>query len=106
MVNTIVGCRQFRVEFNGETNHAGTTQMADRCDAASAAFDFVHEVRTAFTDLRSETSVWTVGKFEISPGAASIVPGQASLVLQFRDPSEERLDDMEAIVRQVPTLVS
>eukprot|EP00620_Florenciella_sp_RCC1587_P017896 CAMPEP_0182565574 /NCGR_PEP_ID=MMETSP1324-20130603/7253_1 /TAXON_ID=236786 /ORGANISM="Florenciella sp., Strain RCC1587" /LENGTH=487 /DNA_ID=CAMNT_0024779249 /DNA_START=5 /DNA_END=1469 /DNA_ORIENTATION=- len=106
VVNTIVGCRQFRVEFNGETNHAGTTQMADRCDAASAAFDFVHEVRTAFTDLRSETSVWTVGKFEISPGAASIVPGQASLVLQFRDPSEERLDDMEAIVRQCHAKVS
>ena len=73
VVNTIVGCRQFRVSFEGETNHAGTTQMSDRRDAASAAFDFVNDVRTRFGNLKSGTSVWTVGKFEISPGAASIV---------------------------------
>ena len=31
-----------------------------------------------------------VGNLDVSPGAASIVPGQAKLVLQYRDPSVEQ----------------
>lgn len=44
VVTSIVGLRQINVQFFGEQNHAGSTAMVDRKDAAVAAFDFATQV--------------------------------------------------------------
>lgn len=41
------------------------------------------------------------GNLDISPGAASIVPGHATLVLQFRDPSVEQQDLFQRTARRL-----
>jgi beta-ureidopropionase / N-carbamoyl-L-amino-acid hydrolase len=48
-----------------------------------------------FRSLAGPQTVWNIGRVEFSPGSASIVPGVAELVLQFRDPDAARLRALE-----------
>lgn len=100
-VDSIVGMRQFNLTIEGQQNHAGSTAMEDRADAGAAAFSFATALPLAFRETVGEGSsaVWTIGKLQLEPGAASIIPGKATLVVQFRDPEESTLDRMEAVLR-------
>ena len=91
VVNSIVGLRNLRVRFRGQQNHAGTTPMHRRRDAARALFDLAHTVNTEFPDRVGPRTVWTIGEVSVLPGADSIVPGDASMTLQFRDGEESKL---------------
>ena len=97
VVTSIVGSRNFIVEFEGEQNHAGTTPMARRRDAAHALVDFAHAVFREFPAAAGERSVWTIGEMTLEPNAMSIVPGKARLNLQFRDQDPAALDRLEAL---------
>ena len=101
VVTSIVGARNFIVEFEGEQNHAGTTPMARRKDAAHAMVDFAHAVYREFPAAAGERSVWTIGEVTLEPNAMSIVPGKARLNLQFRDQDSAVLDRLEALVRDL-----
>jgi len=96
VVTTIVGMREIRVVFTGQRNHAGTTPMAIRRDAAMALIDFAHRLNEAFGKLADADTVWTIGRIDLDPGSLSVVPGKAELLLQFRDANPQRLRDMEA----------
>ena len=97
VVTSIVGARNFVVEFEGEQNHAGTTPMARRQDAGHAMVDFAHAVFREFPAAAGERSVWTIGEMTLEPNAMSIVPGKARLNLQFRDQDSAVLDRLEAL---------
>ena len=101
VVTSIVGSRNFLVEFEGEQNHAGTTPMARRRDAAHAMADFAHAVYREFPAAAGERSVWTIGEMTLEPNAMSIVPGKARLNLQFRDQDSAVLDRLEALARDL-----
>lgn len=51
-------------------------------------------------------TVWTIGHVTLHPNAPSIVPGRATFSVQWRDGSAERLDRMEAIVRETAAEVA
>lgn len=97
VVTAIVGIRAMRFKFYGEQNHAGTTTMARRKDAATALYELAHRVNQEFPKVAGDRTVWTMGRAKIEPGAASIVPGYAELDLQFRDQDESILDRFEEI---------
>jgi N-carbamoyl-L-amino-acid hydrolase len=101
VVTAIVGIRGMRIIFTGEQNHAGTTTMARRKDAASAMFEMAHRINVEFPKLANERTVWTMGNAVIEPGATSIVPGRAELSLQFRDQDEGLLDRLAGIVETI-----
>ena len=101
VVTSIVGSRNFTVEFEGEQNHAGTTPMARRRDAAHAMTEFAHAVYREFPTAAGERSVWTIGEMTLEPNAMSIVPGKARLNLQFRDQDPAVLDRLEALARDL-----
>ena len=97
-VSAIVGLRQYTLHFTGAQNHAGTTTMDERKDAAMACFRFATELDARFTAIaaaRTGTAVWTCGQVEVLPGAPSIVPGAARMTVQFRDPVTATLDALE-----------
>ena len=96
IVTAIVGSRRFRIHFTGQQNHAGTTRMAVRKDAGVALVKFVNEIETRFPALAGPRTVWTTGDIKLHPGAASIVPGEAELVFQFRDTDPAMLDALDA----------
>jgi N-carbamoyl-L-amino-acid hydrolase len=91
VVTSIVGMRDLSLSFRGQQNHAGTTPMHLREDAAMALFEFVHSLNQAFDEIRGEHSVWTIGRISLTPNAPSIVPGLAECNLQFRDPEQARI---------------
>lgn len=99
VVTSIVGSRNFIVEFEGEQNHAGTTPMSRRRDAAHAMVEFAHSVYREFPAAAGERTVWTIGEMALEPGAVSVVPGKARMNLQFRDQDPAVLDRLEALAR-------
>ena len=101
IVTAIVGIRGLIISFKGEQNHAGTTTMKRRKDAATAMFETAYRINTQFPPLARETTVWTLGNATVEPGASSIVPGAAELTLQFRDQDEGVLDALEQEVKKI-----
>jgi N-carbamoyl-L-amino-acid hydrolase len=101
VVTAIVGIRGMTIRFHGAQNHAGTTTMARRKDAATAMFEVAHRINQEFPKIANDRTVWTIGQAKIEPGASSIVPGYAELALQFRDQDEALLDRFEEIVAEL-----
>lgn len=101
VVTTIVGIREKRITFRGQRNHAGTTPMAIRRDAGMALIDFAHRLNAAFQALVDADTVWTFGRIELDPGALSVIPGQAELLLQYRDADPRRLAAMDACLAEL-----
>ena len=90
VVEGIVGIRRWNVTVDGFANHAGTTPMDQRNDALYAASRFVTLVRRLITDIPG-TQVGTVGRIEAFPGAPNVVPGRATLSLEIRDLSMDKI---------------
>ena len=101
VVTSIVGIRSMEVRVTGEQNHAGTTPMDRRKDAGVGLFAFGSRIHERLGALAGRDTVWTIGNARLVPGAESIVPGSARLMLQFRDPSDEILDRFEMAAREL-----
>jgi len=96
IVTSIVGIWQYRIVFTGIQNHAGTTRMAVRHDAGVAAVRLCGLIAEQFPEVAGERSVWTTGRIDLDPGAASIIPGRAEVLFQFRDEDEAVLQRLHA----------
>jgi N-carbamoyl-L-amino-acid hydrolase len=101
VVTSIVGLRGTVFSFAGQQNHAGTTMMRGRKDAATALYWLANAINEEFPKVAGERSVWTMGRAVIEPGAPSIVPGRAELELQYRDMSTDVLAAMAATVERL-----
>ncbi len=101
VVTAIVAIWQYRLTFEGEQNHAGTTSMRRRRDAGLAAVRTLAEIDRRFPAVAGERSVWTAGRIALDPGAPSIVPGAAEVLFQFRDADEATLERMDAELRRI-----
>ena len=95
VVTAIVGLRGFRLTFTGMQNHAGTTPMPLRKDAGVALVKLANRIHEAFAEAAGPRTVWTIGHIALDPGAESIIPGKAEMVLQMRDPEAAKLDSLE-----------
>jgi beta-ureidopropionase / N-carbamoyl-L-amino-acid hydrolase len=102
IVTAIVGSHRFRILFEGVQNHAGTTRMSIRKDAGVALVNLADAIYQRFPAVVGPRTVWTTGRITLDPGAASIVPGRAEMVFQFRDTNPAllaKLDgELEALV--------
>ncbi len=85
VVDGIIGSWNYWVTVTGEQNHAGTTEMARRKDAAAALVRLASRVHDRFAAIAGPRTVWTIGRILIDPNAPSIVPGRAEMQVQFRD---------------------
>ena len=99
VVTEIVGTREVLITFEGQQNHAGTTQMHLRRDAFQAMVSYVQALNQKFMNVVAPTTVWTTGHVSVHPNAGSIVPGKTSFSVQWRDGDPDRLRRMEKIVR-------
>ena len=95
IVTTIIGIRSWRLRFIGRADHAGTTPMAKRLDAAQGAAAFTLAARKLVMKEFPD-GVVNVGLMEFAPGAFNVVPETVSVALQFRADQQEKMDRMEA----------
>ena len=96
IVTSIVAIWQYRIVFEGQQNHAGTTRMAARRDAGAALMRLWHRIEETFPSVSGPHGVWTVGRVTLDPGGPSIIPGRAEMLFQFRDADPATLDRMHA----------
>ena len=101
VVEMIVGTRELTITFTGETNHAGTTPMANRRDAVKGLAAFSTALDERLRNVVVPSTVWTIGRVAVQPNASSIVPGKVTFSVQWRDGEAERLRRMETIVREL-----
>ena len=75
VVTSIVGIWQYRITFEGEQNHAGTTRMAFARMPAWRWRGSALRSTSRFPDSCGPRTVWTTGRITLDPGAPSIIPG-------------------------------
>lgn len=92
VVEGIVGQRRFNITVKGSANHAGTTPMQMRCDALVAASQVVLAVNQIGNTPGQQVA--TVGKMEVMPNAANVVPGWVEMSLDIRDLSSLHIDSL------------
>lgn len=104
IVGGVVGILRERVAFVGQENHAGTTRMAARRDAAVAMADFVRQV-WALGHRREGELVATTGYLAVRPNQHNVVPGYAETTLELRGPEDRAVngaaDELEAAARRI-----
>jgi beta-ureidopropionase / N-carbamoyl-L-amino-acid hydrolase len=96
IVTAIVGMRRHLVHFRGRADHAGTTPMGMRRDAAAAMFRFATALADRLCAAGGADAVWNFGVVTVRPGAGNVVPAEAELMVEFRNPSAAMLEGMEA----------
>jgi len=97
IVTDIVGIVSYRLTFIGRADHAGTTSMQERLDAAQGASAFTSGARDLVIE-KFPNCVANVGKMDFAPGAFNIVPERVAVSLEFRAPSDEDLNAMERVL--------
>ena len=93
IVEGIVAIHRYDVVIEGQVNHAGTTPMNERHDAMVAASQLTLAVRE-IASRRQGRQVGTVGRIEIEPNSPNVIPGKATLSIEFRDLSEAVLREL------------
>ena len=91
VVEGICGLQRWDISLLGVANHAGTTPMDMRQDAFQGVAEFAGEIDRVLEEHGGPQSVATIGRIELSPGAANVIPGEARFSLEFRDVDENRL---------------
>ena len=106
VVEGIVSIDRYEATITGFANHAGTTPMNERQDALLAASHLTIAVREIVT-REPGRHVGTVGRMDVTPNAANVIPGGVSLTIELRDLSTAKLRALaEAIRAQAAQIAS
>jgi N-carbamoyl-L-amino-acid hydrolase len=106
VVDAIAGLFKWDVSLSGIPNHAGTTPMHMRNDALQALAEFATQIQRVLDENGSERSVATIGRVELSPGAANVVPGKVEFSLEVRDTEQRVLDDLKGAFRRALSAIA
>jgi N-carbamoyl-L-amino-acid hydrolase len=101
IVENITGLTWVNATLVGQENHAGTTPMNARKDALLAAAEIVRFVNRRANETvmaLGGSTVATVGKMIVRPGAPNIVPGTVEMGIDIRD---GRLRVMQDIQKEI-----
>jgi allantoate deiminase len=98
VVEAIAGLIQLIVRFRGDANHAGATPMDARRDALCAAAEATLQIERIAREL-GQGCVATVGRLDVEPGAANIIPGVATMLCDLRAPQAALLDRLQHRLR-------
>jgi hydantoinase/carbamoylase family amidase len=96
-VSGTVGIERWQFSFEGQASHAGTTPMNARHDAGLAAAE------TALAAERvadGDGGVATAGSLRMLPGAPTVIPGRAELLIDLRNADAEKLGEALAEVKR------
>lgn len=93
IVSGIAGPAWLEVEFKGVAGHAGNTPMNDRKDALIAAGKFVSEIESIPVSV-NDTAVTTVGKLNVYPNGANVIPDAVKMIVDVRDIYEDTRDEV------------
>lgn len=99
IVTGIAGPLELEGQVEGRADHAGTTPMDARRDSFLAVAELALFLERLARDTSRET-VGTVGRVDLHPGAANVVPGRARFTVDLRDSDAARRQAAEAQLRE------
>jgi hydantoinase/carbamoylase family amidase len=85
VVDKIAAAHDLQITITGRAVHSGATPMHLRHDALLGAAEATIAVERIANASASGSTVGTVGVLSASPGAANVVPGIATMVVDIRD---------------------
>ncbi|WP_448627782.1 allantoate amidohydrolase [Geodermatophilus sp. URMC 64] len=98
VVSAIVGMRGYVVTLRGTANHAGTTPMDARQDALAGAARALLGLRDA---VRAEEGMTVnVGRIEVEPGGANVIPGVARFTVDIRGATAAAMEGADELVHR------
>lgn len=104
VVSGITGIRHYRIELHGRADHAGARPMDLRRDPMACAAEII-STAIATAHRMGRPAVTTVGRIEVEPNGASIVPERVSFTIDARHPDPEARELLyarhEAMIREV-----
>ena len=104
IVTGIAAQLRYRVVIEGMAGHAGTTSMALRRDALTAAAEAVLAVER-IGSAGPDDLVATVGRLDVAPGAVNVIPGHVDFSLDIRALDHAVRDAAaEAILAELKTI--
>lgn len=106
IVEGIVGLFKWDITLKGVANHAGTTPMDMRQDAFQGLAEFAGEISRILEENGSPRSVATIGRVELFPGAANVIPGSVKFSLDVRDTEAAALKDLANLFRRVLSTIA
>jgi hydantoinase/carbamoylase family amidase len=99
VVTTVASPRRLEITVSGVSGHSGEVSMADRRDALAGAAEVVLAIERAATDEPAET-VATAGTLAVTPGAISVIPGQARIGVDMRGVDGSSLDRLQRAIER------
>ncbi len=105
-VDAISGLFKWEVSLIGKANHAGTTPMELRNDAFMGLSEFSSQIQRILDENGSARSVATIGRVEISPGAANVIPGAVNFSIEARDTDDRVLEDISNAFRKALSAIA
>lgn len=84
--SSILGHGRWRISFEGQGNHAGTTLMTDRRDplvATAALISAIPAIAQEYTDARA-----TIGRVQPIPGGTNVIASRVNAWLDARHPDD------------------
>lgn len=105
VVTGIVGRTTYRMTFQGQAAHSGTTPTAERRDALRGAASYITR---AFQMVEEQfpKAVLNCGNVIVEPGAFNIIPARARLTVECRHIDRERLSLLEAALTDLAETVA
>lgn len=101
IVETICAPTNLEVVIKGQQEHAGSTPMNIRCDALVASSEIIIAIEDYAKDTSSPNTVATVGKLNVFPNAANVIPGEVSFSIDIRD---SMMETKEVILEKIVSL--
>lgn len=90
----IVGITRYRITLKGQANHAGTTPMSERKDAMKEAVRLLSHWYDWLDSVQEKNFVCNVGTFTVTPGSASVIPGEVSFILELRSTEDSVVEKL------------
>jgi beta-ureidopropionase / N-carbamoyl-L-amino-acid hydrolase len=100
IVTSIVGIDSLRLYFRGRSDHAGTTPMDARQDAAQGASLFALKLHQLVREQYPNCTA-NIGDMHFSPGAFNIVPETVSVAMEFRAPDPNTLANLKTDIIKI-----
>lgn len=102
VVEAIVGLTQLEVTVEGQAGHAGTTPMDRRADALVTAAKIVGQL-PGLADEEGEGTVVTVGRFNVFPNGANVIPDKVVFSVDIRSGKEANVLN---VIEKTKTLIT
>lgn len=106
IVEAISGLFKWNIVLSGVAGHAGATPMHMRQDAFQGLAELSCEIPRIIEEHGSHRSVATIGRVDLQPGAANVVPGRVAFSLDVRDTNAETLNSLADAFRRAISAIA